>query len=177
MTFIGLYMYDRAKIEVARGERKVDRIEYKESHLLPLDTSDLKISAPPTPDPFEHRTPLSATSATEMTMRDEAPRRRSSSLTDQQRPPLPPFNQNWGLGSIQEITPPVTPRVGSPQPSRPPRQEKMGAQSGHRRRYSGSVHAIPPARGGVNGVRKAVNGRLEEANDSMSEIEEKASWE
>jgi hypothetical protein len=171
-------MYDRAKVEVARGERKVDRIEYKESHLLPLDTSDLKISAPPTPDPFDHEPPLSATSATETTMRDDAPRRRSSSLTDQQRPPVMPFNPNWGLGSIQEMTPPVTPRIVSPQPSRPPRQEnKIGVQSGHRRRYSGSVHTIPPARGGMNGVRKGVNGRLEETDDSMSGIEEKASWE
>jgi hypothetical protein len=175
MTFMGLYMYDRAKIEVARGERKVDRIEYKESHLLPLDTSDLKISAPPTPDPFGDRPSISATSATETTMRDEIPRRRSSSLTEQQRPPLP-FNPNWALGSIQEMTPPVTPRVISPQPAKPPRQEnRVGVQSGHRRRYSGSVHAIPPARGGMNGVRKGTHDRFEETEDNTSEIEEKAS--
>src|SRR5271170_3081622 len=116
MTFMGLYMYDRAKLEVARGERKVQRIEFKEKHLLPLDTSDLKLSAPPTPDPFATLPLLSTTSATNISFED-APRRRSSSFTEQQRP-REPFNTSWNLGNIREMTPPITPR-GSPPPPPP----------------------------------------------------------
>lgn len=118
MTFVGLYMYDRTKMEVARGERKVQRIEFKEKHLLPLDTSDLKLSAPPTPQPsFSTLPPLSATSATEY---DEPPRRRSSSFTELQRPVINGPQGPWALGMIKEMTPPVTPPLG------PVRSEKGG---------------------------------------------------
>jgi len=140
MTFIGLYMYDRAKLEVARGERKVQKLEFNisEKHLLPLDTSDLKISAPPTPEPFSLTAkPLSATSATE-TVIDELPRRRSSSFSEVRGSPgVAGAHGGWGLGSIQEITPPITPRVMSPPPmsAKVHRVESKFA-NGHRRRYS-----------------------------------------
>jgi hypothetical protein len=166
MTFVGLYMYDRAKMEVARGERKVQRIEFKEKHLLPLDTSDIKLSAPPTPTPFNFTIPpLSATSATEY---DEPPRRRSSSFTDLQRPQLNGGAQgNWGLGMIKEMTPPVTPPLG------PVRSEKGGKyipNGSHRRRYSGSVHGI-----GVNGMLGG--GKVVEKQYRPEGVEDKASWE
>jgi hypothetical protein len=171
MTFAGLYMYDRAKLDVARGERKVQRKEYKENHLLPLNTSDLKYSAPPTPDPFLNDHPLSATSATAPQFPGE-PRRRSSSF-DQARP-LPqngvPQNGNWNLGIIKEMTPPVTPRVISPlSPGKQLLGQERGA--GHRRRYSGSSGTTA-----VNGTRKEGD-RSHSADSHLVEIEEKASYE
>ena len=171
MTFLGLYMYDRAKTDVARGERKVQRIEYREKHLLPLDTSDLKLSAPPTPDPFGHVTPLSATSATE---NGDFTRRRSLSITDHL---LPAPNPNWNLGSIQEMTPPITPRDISPHGDKV-RQEKRGSvQNGHRRRYSGSVHNFGSGRGTTNGTHKGNHELIEKMDSHVEGIDEKASWE
>jgi hypothetical protein len=152
MTFIGLYMYDQAKMEVARGERKVQRLEYQEKHLLPLDTSDLKFSAPPTPDSFlASRPPLSATSATEKRSPDGPPRRRSSSFSEH-LPPLARDYSNWHMGGIQEMTPPITPRGTSPVPAAPVksgvRPENMG-----RRRYSGSAHTLKGFNGMLNGKK------------------------
>lgn len=171
MTFAGLYMYDRAKAEVARGERKVDRMEYKEKHLLPLDTSDLKLSAPPTPDPYGRVvTPVSATSTTE---KNDPARRRSSSITGI---PPPPLNPNWNLGSIQEMTPPITPRNVSPQGVNRP-ENRGPAQNGHRRRYSGSTHNLGAGRGVVNGVHLGNHDVVEKMDFHPEAIEEKASWE
>jgi hypothetical protein len=163
MTFVGLYMYDCAKAELSRGERKVQRIEYKETNLLPLDTSDLKLSSPPTPDLFIQ--PLSATSATAPPF--EEPRRRSGSFSEQM--PMQ-YNPNWHLGSIREMTPPITPRVMSPLSVEAGLQENKGQIQGHRRRYSGSTFGV-----GVNGneTRKAIGGQ----ESHPEEIEEKASWE
>jgi len=169
MTFVGLYMYDRAKMEVARGERKVQRIEFKEKHLLPLDTSDLKLSAPPTPNPFfTMMPPLSATSATEY---DEPPRRRSSSFTELQRPTVNGPQGNWALGMIKEMTPPVTPPLSSVH------SEKGGGYiaNGSRRRYSGSVHAIGANGMFVGGGKIGVVG--EKLQYRSEGVEEKARWE
>ena len=163
-------MYDRAKVEVARGERKVERIEYKERHLLPLDISDLTLSAPPTPEPFSMK-PLTATTATEKHFEDP-PRRLSSSLTE--RPVL--LHANWNLGGVNEMTPPVTPRRLSPVPRPPPtRSENKGVivpkGQQQKRRYSGSSHVL----GQVNEIQKGVRPpRTEYPLDGM---EEKASWE
>jgi hypothetical protein len=163
MTFVGLYMYDCAKAELSRGERKVQRIEYKETHLLPLDTSDLKLSSPPTPDLFIQ--PLSATSATAPPF--EEPRRRSGSFSEQM--PVQ-YSPNWHLRSIREMTPPITPRVMSPRPVEAESHENNGQIQGHRRKYSGSTFGV-----GVigNGTRKGMGGQEFHAE----EIEEKASWE
>jgi hypothetical protein len=171
MTFAGLYMYDRAKAEVARGERKVQRIEFKEKHLLPLDTSDLKLSAPPTPDPLGRVTPVSATSTTE---KNESARRRSSSITG-----LPPstLNPNWNLGSIQEMTPPITPRNISPQGGKNRSENRSPLLNGHRRRYSGSVHNLGSGRGTTNGVHQASHDMVEKMDYHPEGVEEKASWE
>jgi hypothetical protein len=180
MTFAGLYMYDRAKMEVARGERKVQRIEYKEKHLLPLDTSDLTSrSQSTTPDLYHvesHNPHISATSATEITFSD-APRRRSLSFND----PLPlPLPQNggwgqhgWGLGNISEMTPPVTPRTMTPQPY----DGNAGflAATGGRRRYSGSSFGVVEGKL-VNGSHKSY-GEKEGGEFDQIGIEEKASWE
>jgi solute carrier family 35, member E1 len=155
MTFVGLYMYDQAKLEVARGERKVERIEYKEKHLLPLDISDLKLSAPPTPDPF-FMAPLSATSATEKKGFGEPPRRRSSSFTEKDRPLLTPLHPNWNLGSIREMTPPISPRGTSPaQLNGTHSENKMSIPNGHKRRYSGSSHVLQGNRG-MNGIQNGI---------------------
>ena len=154
-------MYDRAKMEVARGERKVQRIDFKEKHLLPLNTSDIKLSTPPTHDPFSIIAPLSATSATEY---EEPPRRRSSSFTELQRPQLNGPQGGWALGMIKEMTPPVTPPLGQV------RSENGGyILNGSRRRYSGSVHV------GVNGMLGG--GRMAEKQYRAEGAEEKASWE
>ena len=163
-------MYDRAKMEVSRGERKVQRMEFKEKHLLPLDTSDLKLSALQTTDPFSMN-PLSATSATEHHFR-EPPRRRSSSVTE--RPLV--LHSNWNLGGIMEMTPPLTPRRTSPvlQPP-PPRSENRGVVvpkgRQQKRRYSGSSHVL----GQVNEFQKGV--RSPKTEYPHKGIEEKASWE
>ena len=125
MTFLGLYMYDRAKMEVARGERRVDRLEFKEKHLLPLDTSDLSL--------LPHKN-TGSTSATEKS--EEFPRRRSSSLSDTRVSNVSYHSR--GLGSILEANPTVTPNVMSPPPvaAKVLRNEKVSVQNGHRRRYS-----------------------------------------
>lgn len=170
MTFVGLYMYDRAKAEVARGERRVERIEFKESHLLPLDASDLDLSAPPTPDPFGRVTPVSATSTTE---KNDSARRRSFSITGLP----PPVNPNWNLGSVQEMTPPITPRSISPQKGNNRSENRAPVQSGHRRRYSGSVHNLGNGRGTTNGVHAANHDLVEKMDYHPEEIESKASWE
>jgi hypothetical protein len=139
-------MYDRAKVEVARGERKVQKMEFgiNEKHLLPLDTSDLKLSSPPTPEPFGIQ-PLSASSATE-TMMAELPRRRSSSFSEL-RPPAPQTYGGWGLGSIQEMTPPVTPKTISPPPVTGKVYRADNIVNGHRSR-----HSIAQANGEAMGV-------------------------
>jgi hypothetical protein len=159
-------MYDCAKAEVARGERKVDRIEYKEKHLLPLDMSDIKISAPPTPDPFVKES-LSATSATAQSL--DYTRRRSSSLTFEQQ--HPPFIANRNLHSVKEdySVPPTTTLSLE-------RQENNQSPGNHRRRYSGSTFAIGVTRGVVNGTRKKGE-RSPGIEPHPEEIEEKASWE
>lgn len=163
-------MYDQAKMEVARGELKVERIEYKEKHLLPLNTSDLKISAPPMPDPFP-MAPLSATSATEKNVFDEPPRRRSSSFTEKERPLPPQLHANWNLRTIREMTPPVTPRRTSP--VQPGRENKERLPNGQRRKYSGSTHALQSK--GVNGIQRGIQAlRIELPPEG---IDEKASWE
>jgi len=129
-------MYDRAKLEVARGERKVQKVEFgiKDRHLLPLDTSDLKLSSPPTPEPFGMK-PLSATSATDTAV-DDLPRRRSSSFSEIRSTQSNPY-AGWGLGSIQEMmTPPVTPRVVSPPSIMGKAHRQEVNANGHRRRYS-----------------------------------------
>ena len=163
MTFVGLYLYDQAKLDVARGERQVQRIEFKEKHILPLNTSDLKLSAPPTPNPFSSNIPpLSATSATEY---DEPPRRRSSSFTEMQRPQLNVPQGKWALGMIKEMTPPGTPPPGS---MRPENGEYI--PNGSRRRYSGSAHAI-----GVNGILG--NSKMVEKQYRPESVEDRASWE
>lgn len=148
-------MYDRAKMDVARGERKVERIEYKEKHLLPLDTSDLRLSEIPTQDPFSAKiSPM--TSATEKHFR-EPPRRRSWSISE--RPVI--LHPNWNLGGIMEMTPPVTPRgtppdFQPPPPPPPPRSENRGVivpkGRQQKRRYSGSSHVLEQ----VNGTQKLV---------------------
>jgi len=151
-------MYDRAKLEVARGERKVQKLEFgiKDKHLLPLDTSDLKLSGPPTPDPFNTQ-PLSAASATE-TM-DDFPRRRSSSFSEMRQSAASTYG-GWGLGSIQEMTPPITPRAMSPPPVNGKIYRHDSAVNGHRSRYS-----VPQISGEAMGVVKdaAVNTRQDAA--------------
>lgn len=170
MTFAGLYLYDRAKMEVARGERKVQRIEFKEKHLLPLDTSDLKRSTLSTPaDPFS-MSPLSATSATEKYFR-EPPRRRSTSVTE--RPIM--LHVNWNMGDIMQLTPPITPRRTSPVLQPPPRSENKGVvmpkSRQQKRRYSGSFHVLEQ----VNEFQNAVKSpRTQYPPEGM---QEKASWE
>jgi hypothetical protein len=165
-------MYDRAKSEVARGERKVQKLEFKEKHLLPLDTSDLKLSSPSTPDLFPNLKPLSATSATENPF-DEPPRRRSSSFTEQR--PTQQFNGNWNLESIKEMTPPVTPQ--SPNFSR--FENRASIPNGHRPRFSGSTNSIGGNKVVVNGLPKGSRspGRSPGIEFRQEEIEEKASWE
>lgn len=158
MTFIGLYMYDRAKDDVARGERKVQRIEFKEKNLLPLRTSDLKFPAPSTLGPSVVKSPLSATSATEKVF-EEPPRRRSSSFSDQPRPSLSSTQSGWNLGSIREMTtPPSSPRnipyslninTKFTRPDNRPRVLR-----GHQRRYSGSTHLLGPSIIVANGLQE-----------------------
>ena len=153
-------MYRRAKIEVARGERRVQRLEFKEKHLLPLDVSDLKLSVPPSPVPVSIQ-PLSTTSATEKRF-EEPPRRQSSSFTEQ------PVMLHSNLGSIKE-TLPGTPSGMSPLfPPPPKRSENKGFVVSHgrqhRRRYSGSVHVLGPV----------LSPRTEYSPEG---IEKKTSWE
>jgi len=178
MTFIGLYMYDQAKMEVARGERKVQRLQYQEKHLLPLDTSDLKISAPPTPDALlaENRQPLSATSATPGNRFPEAPRRRSSTFSSEYPPPPPPLDySNWRIsGGIHEMTPPITPRGTSPASVVAPLKNGVKPENVGRRRLSGSFHALGTK--AMHGVPRGVKpppGR----EFPPESIDEKASWE
>jgi hypothetical protein len=125
MAFVGLYMYDHAKVDIARGERKVDRIEYKEKNLLPLAPSDLtsEVSSAATLVPAD-------------TKLEDFPRRRSSSLSDSK---TTLGTRSWGLDIIKEMTPPVTPRVMSPPPAAAKvfRQDNL-VYSSQRRRYSQS---------------------------------------
>jgi hypothetical protein len=162
-------MYDQAKLDVSRIERKVQRLEYQEKHILPLDMSDLKMSAPPTPDPFvlANRAPLSATSATQS--RFDGSRRRSSSFSEHPPPPPPPREySNWHMGGIQEMTPPVTPRGTSPAPA--PVKTAVGPENMGRRRYSGSGHMLGGK--GMNGVIKSPGREFPPGS-----IDGKASWE
>jgi hypothetical protein len=180
MTFVGLYMYDRAKEDVARGERKVERIEFKEKNLLPLITSDLKISAPPTPDPFFDKMPVSAVSATSATETafDEPPRRRSLSISDQTRPQLPTSHSVWNLGSIMEMTTPPTspqnmPFSQSVSTKFTRGQHQTNVPKGHRRRYSGSTHVLGPSPIDADGPHGGIS---PQGINYRSSIEEKSGW-
>lgn len=151
-------------MDVARGERKVERIEFKEKHLLPLDTSDLRLSELPTQDPFSTKT-SPATSATEKHFR-EPPRRRSLSISE--RPVM--LHPNWNLEGIMEMTPPVTPKGTSPvlQPP-PPQSENIGViVPKQKRRYSGSSHVLEQ----VNGIQKVVR-----SSRTPEGFKRKVSWE
>jgi hypothetical protein len=150
-------MYDQAKMEVARGERQVQRMEFKEKHLLPLDTSDLKISAPPTPTPISKQ-PISSSSATEKNIDFGPPRRRSSSFTERERTllPPPPLHANWNLGSITEMTPPLTPPHDSlvqPKSGRP--QNSGAVRNGHRRVSSANVYGLQGK--AMDGIQKGLH--------------------
>jgi len=139
MTFVGLYMYDRAKMDVARGERKVDKIEsqtYQEKHLLPLTTTDIKLSAPPTPDLASYMQSFSATSGAEA---DSQVGRRLSSEQTHGSPAFP----NFSLGSIKDS--PFGVQLGQPKFGK---ENGVPLVNGHtRRKYSGSFHGM------VNGVQ------------------------
>ena len=160
-------MYDRSKADVARGERKVQKIEFKEKHLLPLDTSDLKISAPPSPNQFQYTKPLSATSTTDKLF-DAPPRRRSSSFNEQQQAPQQTA-PNWRLGNIKETSPPPTPRNQSP----PQFENGNGVQNGNRRRDGHNVGV--PTRLLLNGIKRA--GYLPVRETLRNDIAEKGSWD
>jgi len=145
-------MYDHAKLEVARGERKVQRIEAKEKHLLPLNTSDLKSSSGVrTSSDIQ---PLSASSATEKF--DGPPRRRSLSNAD--RAPQNSYI-NHKLEGVKES--PQGPQDALPLNLKS--GNKMRMPNGHWRRSSFGIHADERK---MNGVYEFQDG-----------IEEKASWE
>jgi len=169
-------MYDQAKMEVARGERKIQRLQYREKHLLPLDTSDLKMSAPTTPDPIlaENPTAFSATSANPVNQFPKAPRRRSSSFAADYPQPPPRDYSNWRIGGrIAEMTPPVTPRGTSPAVVVAPLKNSVKPENMGRRRFSGSFHALETK--GLNGVPKGMKSPT--GRDVRREsIDETASW-